>query len=1200
MKSLKSLFKPNGAGSGGSVKPTSTWAVGGGGGGDGDGGWEDFSTFSNNTPTIAREEEPHPLTKEWGARINNRNVRAEFLKEPIEGYTASHDLRVWTGTWNTNGKSPPANLDISEWLEKTKTTGVGVGVGGGRGPHPDIVVMGFQEIVPLTPGKVLAVEDSAATAEWEAIIGKALNGGGGDGGGSGGGGGGANSVGGGSAAPSVPAPASSAAPATVGTDAAVADPFVVENLWSGKPVPKSTTESGGGGGGGGGEGWTNFDAPSSAGARVGVGVGVGGPTEAGGSSGEDWTSFDAPSPAAKKTPPGPSPGPGPGPGGGGPGGPGGGGSGGFNNDVVNVNVTGGERPPTHNYVRLACKQLVGVYITVWATVEVASHARDIRVNTVSTGINLGLGVLGNKGGAAVWMKVYATPVVFICSHLSAGTKEGDELKRSEDYGEIVSKLSFPPPPTTSSDGTSQSAATVSDAFAAVWIGDLNYRLNLPDDVVRAALNAGEHVRLITGDQLLAEQKAGRAFVDWTEAPVTFPPTYKYRPGTNIYSGGAGVGVGSSGAEGDEDDINGGGSGGGGGVGAGVPVNMKEEKKKRTPAWCDRILWRGRDIRQLSYARAELVQSDHKPVMAEFTLTARELQPERLQDVLQDLRRRLDAAEMASQPRCTIENPQADLGQLRYAEPKSTTFRFVNTGDVPATWRFVPAMPGESALCPAWLSLTPVEGRLLPGEEIEIRATACIRGGGAAGPAVITGAAANTAAADGAGAGASGGTAGATGLGGGRETGGGGGGGGQGFENSSAETQQGAAAAAAAAAAMATTTITEAGTMAEAARRAAVRAVGSGLVTPTGSGGVTPATQPSTPAPLSRRGSSTALASLAELPDHPLDAIIVLHLEEGRDFFLTVAGQYVPSVFGQPLASLPSAAFPPDVPEPVGTMVDYLFDKGLQHVPGLLQPPTHAGCTLRGLAAVRGALDLGWGGAADLASVPGVNCHEVAGALLSFFASLPRPLLASPPACCAAIDAAMAPWAAAAAAAARAAGPGGRWTLAIPDVARLLPPPSAADELLRKHLPPPERATCKHTTAFLHALLKAPAALPGTVPASAVAARILAQFAEIWFPTEVQVPGRGTAATRMGRLAFVGVLCGATTGFLDGFNPMERMYDPDAIVVGGGGGGSGCGGGEADILTTTAPTAPVAGSMTGAFAAGGNASGTNSSHNLIDI
>lgn len=329
-------------------------------------------------------------------------------------------------------------------------------------------------------------------------------------------------------------------------------------------------------------------------------------------------------------------------------------------------------------------------------------------------------------------------------------------------------------------------------------------------------------------------------------------------------------------------------------------------------------------------------------------------------------------------------------------------------------------------------------------------------------------------------------------------------------------------------------------MAEAARRAAARAVGSGIATPVGSGGVSFNHVPSARAPVSP---PTAPSSLAEIPSHPLDAIIVLHLDQGRDFFLTVTGTYIPSVFGQPLASLPPAAFPPDVPEPVGTLVDYLFDRGLS-VPGLLQPPVHGRCSISGLGAVRAALDVGWGGAADLAGARGVDCHEAAGALLHLFGSLPRPLLASTPACCAGVDAAMAPWAAAAAAAARAGGPGVAWTLATHDVTQYLPAPAAADELLRTHLPPPERAACKHTTAFVHALLKA-APPPGGAPAASAAARILAQLVEVWFPRT-----DGKAAVKMGRLAFIGVLCGAHPGFLDGFNPMEKMYEPDGSGTGG--------------------------------------------------
>ena len=144
------------------------------GGGSGTSGWEDFSTFSN-TPPIASDarsapmppperldEDVHPLTRDWADRINNRNVRAAFLQEPIDSYTTAHDLRVWTGTWNTNGKPPPPDLDITPWLDVSS--------------RPDLVVVGFQEIVPLTPGKVLMQEDANATGEWEAIIERALNG----------------------------------------------------------------------------------------------------------------------------------------------------------------------------------------------------------------------------------------------------------------------------------------------------------------------------------------------------------------------------------------------------------------------------------------------------------------------------------------------------------------------------------------------------------------------------------------------------------------------------------------------------------------------------------------------------------------------------------------------------------------------------------------------------------------------------------------------------------------------------------------------------------------------------------------------------------------------------------------------------------------------------------------------------------------
>ena len=1038
------------------------------------------------------EDSVHPLTRQWASRIGNRAVRDAFLAHPIEDYTSSHELSVWTGTWNTNGKRPPPGLDISPWLDAAVS-------------KPDIVVVGFQEIVPLTPGKVLAVEDEKATREWEAIIERALHeGGGGPQGGAGG-----------------PRGASSSTAGWASFDG---------------------DDNGA---------WTSFDAASSEDGRRSGGDTAGGDTAGGGS------------------------------------------------EAAGAEASGAEAP-SRRYVRLACKQLVGVYITVWATTEAASHVRDVRVATVSTGFNLGVGALqvatlGNKGGAAVWLKIYNTPALFVCSHLSAGSKPDDAAKRSQDYHDIVSKLSFPAPPAASSDGAVERSASVKDAFASVWIGDLNYRLNLPDDTVRDAIAGGTHAKLLSADQLVLEQAAGRAFVGWTEAPVTFLPTYKYRPGTNQYSGGGDV---------DDDDEDGG----------DVKVSKKEEKKKRAPAWCDRILWRGWDITQLSYDRSELVQSDHKPVRSKFSIVARELQPERLQEVLLEHRRRMDFQEMASQPRCTLENPVVDVGELWYAEPKTCSFRLVNVGDVAASWRFVPAgggSPGDAAVSPGWIELDPPAGVLLPGAEVTIGATMCVAGGGTAGPAFVSGV-----------------------LGGGEDE-------GERLSASNAASTTGPGGGGArvtppsttvAPTTAPTTASSSASTVAEAARIAAARAVNRGLLKPVESGGVAFVSEgerrnggggsshggsPRGGSSVSGNDSATDLVALSsplgssawDLDAEPkvgLDGILVLHLENGRDFFLTVNALYAPSTFGKPLRALRKASFPPDVPEPIRAMVDRLFDHGASH-PGLLRPPARA--TLENLALVRRALDASHvsGAAADLS---GIQPDVVGFALLAFFAATPTPLLATPARCATRVDEAMARWSAAAVDAARRSSlAGGAWTLSSPDVAGLLPSRGAVEELVRSCADPAASATFAHVVALLSSLFGR-----GSGPGSSgsfgsfgssgsfgsdggggggsVTARSLAQFAEVWFPRD----DGADAGTRMGRVAFLGAACGCEPNFLDGFNPARPVYDVQhgrGIVAEGNGSGAGSG---TDGFTP-APGPAASGFESAAAAASGFSTGTG---NLIDI
>ncbi|GJW05113.1 RNA-directed DNA polymerase, eukaryota, reverse transcriptase zinc-binding domain protein [Tanacetum coccineum] len=60
------------------------------------------------------------------------------------------------------------------------------------------------------------------------------------------------------------------------------------------------------------------------------------------------------------------------------------------------------------------------------------------------GYNGGLmGYLGNKGPISISMTLHQTSFCFICSHLTSGQKEGDELRRNADVMEILKKTYFP-------------------------------------------------------------------------------------------------------------------------------------------------------------------------------------------------------------------------------------------------------------------------------------------------------------------------------------------------------------------------------------------------------------------------------------------------------------------------------------------------------------------------------------------------------------------------------------------------------------------------------------------------------------------------------------------------------------------------------------------------------------------------------------
>ncbi|GAB4836183.1 hypothetical protein Ancab_001096 [Ancistrocladus abbreviatus] len=223
------------------------------------------------------------------------------------------------------------------------------------------------------------------------------------------------------------------------------------------------------------------------------------------------------------------------------------------------------------------KQMVGIFLTIWVKKELVQHISHLRTSCISRGI---MGCLGNKGCISVSMSLYQTSFCFICSHLASGEKEGDELRRNLDVIEILKNTQFP---RRCKVPNTRVPERIIDHDGVIWFGDLNYRIALSYAETRRLLDQNDWDTLLSKDQLKIEREFGRVFNGWKEGKISFAPTYKYSFNSDTYFG----------------------------------ETITSKSKRRTPAWCDRILWHGNGIYQLTYERRELKHSDHRPVFATF-------------------------------------------------------------------------------------------------------------------------------------------------------------------------------------------------------------------------------------------------------------------------------------------------------------------------------------------------------------------------------------------------------------------------------------------------------------------------------------------------------------------------------------------------------------------------------------------------------
>ncbi|THG18250.1 hypothetical protein TEA_017194 [Camellia sinensis var. sinensis] len=200
-----------------------------------------------------------------------------------------------------------------------------------------------------------------------------------------------------------------------------------------------------------------------------------------------------------------------------------------------------------HFVRIVSKQMVGIFLTIWVRRSFRRHIQNLKVSTV------GVGVMGYIG-VNICQHVYISDTILLYMH-------SPNLRR------------------------------------IIWLGDLNYRINLSYEKTRQLISEKDWSKLVESDQLIRELRKGCAFDGWCEGTLNFPPTYKYELNSEKYRG--------------------------------------EDPKvgRRVPSWCDRILSFGNGLRLFSYRRAELRLSDHRPVTASYMVEVEVFCPRKLQRAL---------------------------------------------------------------------------------------------------------------------------------------------------------------------------------------------------------------------------------------------------------------------------------------------------------------------------------------------------------------------------------------------------------------------------------------------------------------------------------------------------------------------------------------------------------------------------------------
>jgi hypothetical protein len=170
------------------------------------------------------------------------------------------------------------------------------------------------------------------------------------------------------------------------------------------------------------------------------------------------------------------------------------------------------------------------------------------------------------------------------------------------------------------------------------------------------IDAHEFGKLYENDQLNLQMVHGRAFPHYSESMPNFLPTYKFDPGTDTYD---------------------------------------TSEKARIPAWCDRILTKGDNLRQLHYDSAPLKFSDHRPVWGLFQCQI---------NVIDQVTKDRISEDLYVKRRAAVQGNSSSAKEFETDEESLIGYESIEPGLPPASsdkrkWWLDNGMPARSAVRP---------------------------------------------------------------------------------------------------------------------------------------------------------------------------------------------------------------------------------------------------------------------------------------------------------------------------------------------------------------------------------------------------------------------------------------------------------------------------------------------------------------------